>query len=90
MTDAEFWAEVKSNLREAYASALHWQERARVAREQGDSDRERAYLLLMALTFQITEKREQWRVRHAYIYKLDNHHRRSHKPAGLCALYREH
>ena len=66
MTDSEFWAEVKANLREAYASALHW--RARVAREQGDSDRERAYLLLMALTFQITEKREQWRVRHASIY----------------------
>ena len=65
MTDAEFWNEVKSNLQEAYASALYWQERARIAREQGDSDRERAYLLLMALTFQITEKREQWRVRHA-------------------------
>ena len=32
MTDAEFWDEVKANLREAYASALHWQERARVAR----------------------------------------------------------
>ena len=42
MTDSEFWAEVKANLREAYASALHWQERARVARELGDSDRERA------------------------------------------------
>ena len=68
MKDVEFWAEVKSNLREAYASALYWQERARVAREQGDSDRERAYLLLMALTFQITEKREQWRVGHASIY----------------------
>ena len=67
MTDAEFWNEVKTNLREAYTSALHWRERARVAREQGDSDRERAYLLLMALTFQITEKREQWRVRHARI-----------------------
>ena len=48
MTDSEFWAEVKANLREAYASALHWQERARVARELGDSDRERAYLLLTA------------------------------------------
>lgn len=34
MKDVEFWAEVKANLREAYASALHWQERARVAREQ--------------------------------------------------------
>ena len=68
MKDAEFWAEVKANLRETYASALHWQERARVAREQGDSDRERAYLLLMALTFQITEQREQWRVRHASIF----------------------
>ena len=64
MTDSEFWAEVKSNLREAYAPALYWQERARVARERGDSDRERAYLLLMALTFQITEQRDQWRVRH--------------------------
>ena len=68
MTDAEFWAEVKANLREAYASTLYWQERARVAREQGDSDRERAYLLFMALTFQVTEQREQWRVRHASIY----------------------
>ena len=68
MTDAEFLAEVKANLREAYASALYWQERARIAREQGDSDRERAYLLLMALTFQITERQEQWRVRHASIY----------------------
>ena len=68
MTDAEFWAEVKADLREAYASALYWQERARVAREQGDSDRERAYLLLMALTFQVTERQEQWRVRHASIY----------------------
>ena len=68
MTDAEFWAEVKANLREAYASALHWQERARVAGKHGDSDRERAYLLLMALTFQITERQEQWRVRHASIY----------------------
>ena len=67
MTDSEFWAEVKANLREAYASTLYWQERARVAREQGDSDRKCAYLLLMALTFQITEKREQWRVRHACI-----------------------
>ena len=65
MTDSELWAEVKANLREAYASALYWQERARVAREQGDSDRERAYLMLMALTFQITERQEQWRVRHA-------------------------
>ena len=65
MTDAEFWNEVKANLREAYASALYWQEWARVAKEQGDSDRERAYLLLMALTFQITEQREQWMVRHA-------------------------
>ena len=66
MTDSEFWAEVKANLREAYASTLYWQERARTAREQGDSDRERAYLLLlMALTFQVTEQREQWRVRHA-------------------------
>ena len=68
MTDAEFWAEVKANLRGAYASALYWQERARVARGQGDSDRERAYLLLMALTFQITERQEQWRVRHACIF----------------------
>ena len=68
MTDAEFWAEVKANLREAYASALYWQERARVAGKQGDSDRERAYLLLMALTFQITERQEQWRARHACIY----------------------
>ena len=68
MTDLEFWAEVKANLREAYASALYWQERARVAREQRDSDCERAYLLLMALTFQITEQREQWRARHACIY----------------------
>ena len=68
MKDSEFWAEVKANLREAYASALYWQERAQVAREQGDSDRERAYLLLMTLTFQITEQREQWRVRHACIY----------------------
>lgn len=68
MTDSEFWAEVKANLREAYASALYWQERARVAREQGDSDRERAYLLLMALTFQITEQRDQWRARYASIY----------------------
>ena len=67
MKDLEFWNEVKANLREEYASALHWQERARVAREQGDSDHERTYLLLMALTFQITEKREQWRVRHACI-----------------------
>ena len=67
MKDAEFWDEVKANLREAYAAALYWQERARVAREQGDSDRERAYLLLMALTLQITEQREQWRVRHACI-----------------------
>lgn len=67
MADDEFWSEVKANLREAYASALHWQERVRVARGRGDSDRERAYLLLMALTFQITEKREQWRVRHARI-----------------------
>ena len=57
MDDLEFWAEVKANLREAYASALYWQERALVAREQGDSDRERAYLLLMVLTFQITEQR---------------------------------
>ena len=64
MTDLEFWAEVKANLREAYASALYWQERARVAGERGDSDREHAYLMLMALTFQITEQREQWRVRH--------------------------
>ena len=64
MTDSEFWAEVKANLREAYASALYWRERARVAREQGDGDRERAYLLLMALTFQITEQRDQWRARH--------------------------
>ena len=64
MDDLEFWAEVKANLREAYVSALYWQERARVAREQGDSDRERAYLLLMSLTFQITEQREQWRARH--------------------------
>ena len=63
--DSEFWTEVKVNRREAYASALYWQERARVAREQGDSDRERTYLLLMALTFQITEQRERWRVRHA-------------------------
>ena len=68
MTDSEFWNEVKVNLREAYASALYWQERARVAREQGDNDRERTYLLLMALTFQITEQREQWRVRHASIF----------------------
>ena len=68
MTDSEFWAEVKVNLREAYASALHWQERARVSREQGDSDRERAYLLLMALTFQITEQRDQWRAGRASIY----------------------
>ena len=68
MTDAEFWAEVKANLREAYASALYWQERARVSREQGDSDRERAYLLLMALTFQITEQWEQWRSRRASIF----------------------
>ena len=68
MKDAEFWDEVKANLREAYASTLYWQERARVAREQGDSDRERAYLLLMALTFRITEQREQWRVGHASIY----------------------
>ena len=68
MTDAEFLAEVKANLREAYASALHWQERARIAGKQGDSDRERAYLLLMALTFQVTERQEQWRVRHASIY----------------------
>ena len=68
MTDSEFWAEVKANFREAYASALYWQERARVAGKHGDSDRERAYLLLMALTFQITEKREQWRVGHACIY----------------------
>ena len=90
MKDVDFWNEVKANLREAYASALYWQERARVAREQGDSDRERAYLLLMALTFQITEKREQWRVRHAYIYKLATYRRRTHKPAGLCFLYREH
>ena len=67
MTDAEFWDEIKANLREAYASTLYWQERATVAREQGDSDRERAYLLLMALTFQITEQREQWRVGHASI-----------------------
>ena len=67
MTDAEFWDEIKANLREAYASTLYWQERARVAREQGDSDRERAYLLLMALTFQVTEHREQWRVGHACI-----------------------
>ena len=65
MTDLEFWAEVKANLREAYASTLYWQERARVARERGDSDRERAYLLLMSLTFQITDQREQWRARHA-------------------------
>lgn len=64
MTDSEFWAEVRTNLQEAYAAALYWQERARVAREQGDSDRERAYLLLMALTFQITEQRDQWRVGH--------------------------
>jgi len=68
MTDSEFWAEVKANLREAYASTLYWQERARVAREQGDSDRERAYLLLMVLTFQATEQRDQWRARHACIY----------------------
>ena len=65
MADSEFWAEVKANLREAYASALYWQERARVARGRGDSDRERAYLLLMALTSQTTEQREQWRVGHA-------------------------
>ncbi|MEE1005882.1 MAG: hypothetical protein U0L66_01665 [Acutalibacteraceae bacterium] len=65
MTDSEFWAEVKANLREAYAAALYWQERARVAGERGDSDRERVYPLLMALTFQITEQREQWRARHA-------------------------
>ena len=64
MEDSEFWAEVKANLREAYASALYWQERTRIAKEQGDSDRERAYLLLMVLTFQITEQWEQWRVRH--------------------------
>ena len=68
MKDVEFWAEVKTNLRETYASALHWQERARVAREQGDSDRERAYLLLMALTFQITEQQEQWGVGHACVF----------------------
>lgn len=68
MADDEFWSEVKANRREAYASALYWRERARVAREQGDSDRERAYLLLTALTFQITEQREQWRVRHASIF----------------------
>ena len=42
MTDLEFWAEVKADLREAYASALYWQERARVAGKQGHSDRERA------------------------------------------------
>lgn len=65
MTDDEFWSEVKANLREAYTSALYWKERARVAGEQGDSDRERAYLLLMALTFQITE---QWGVGHACIF----------------------
>jgi hypothetical protein len=65
MTDSGFWAEVKANLREVYASTLYWQERARVAGEQGDSDRERAYLLLMSLTFQITEQWEQWRVRRA-------------------------
>ena len=68
MRDAEFWAEVKTNLREAYASALYWQERARVARGRGDSGRERAYLLLTALTFQITEQREQWRGGHASIF----------------------
>ena len=68
MTDAEFWNEVKTNLREAYASALYWQERARIAQEQGDSDRERAYLLPMVLTFQITEQQEHWRVRHACIF----------------------
>lgn len=68
MADDEFWSEVKADRREAYASALYWQERARVARERGDSDREKVYLLLMALTFQITEQREQWRVRHACIY----------------------
>ena len=68
MMDSEFWTEVKANLREAYASALYWQERAQVARGQGDSDRERAYLLLMALTFQITERQAQWRVRHASIF----------------------
>ena len=68
MADSEFWAEVKANLREAYASALYWQERARVAREQGDSDRECAYLLLMALTFRVTEQRDQWRARHASIF----------------------
>lgn len=33
MTDLEFWAEVKANLREAYAAALYWREWARVARE---------------------------------------------------------
>ena len=65
MKESEFWAEVKANRREAYASALYWQERARTAQAQGDSNRERVYLLLMALTFQITEKREQWRARHA-------------------------
>ena len=64
MADLEFWAEVKANLREAYASALYWQERAQVARGRGDSGRERAYLLLMALTFQLTEQREQWRAGH--------------------------
>ena len=68
MTDLEFLAEVRANLREAYASALYWQERARVARKQGDSDRERTYLLLMMLTFQITERQEQWRAGHAGIY----------------------
>lgn len=68
MTDDEFWSEVKANRRKAYASALYWQEQAWVAGEQGDSDRERAYLLLMALTFQITEQREQWGVRHACIF----------------------
>ena len=68
MTDSEFWAEVKANRRGAYASALYWQERAQVAREWGDSYRERAYLLLMALTFQITGQREQWRSRRASVY----------------------
>ena len=68
MTDSEFCAEGRANLREPYASALYWQERARVAKERGDSDRERAYRLLMALTFQITEQREQWRAGHACIY----------------------
>ena len=59
--------EVKANLREAYASALYWQERARVAR--GRRQRPRAPTCLMALTFRLQSNGKEGQ---AFI-KLDNY-----------------